>query len=233
MFLFAFASWIATTPVVNAGAEGILIQGTTLTQGALDPVIVFRDGEAFDTSALRLAVSTVAYDDADLILYDRATGGVHTVDVAESAIAARHLISPTEPATTLGALFSEPGVVLRFETSEPATAADPDLADAFDVYFPNAPAALYLRALDSLPAVAPGCACGDVTLNGSIDSADVSLIRGALADVAGSPLSTAAMACCSVVGPGSGCDIADIVVLRRSLVPLPPPRQPVCGAVNP
>jgi glucose/arabinose dehydrogenase len=71
--------------------------------------------------------------------------------------------------------------------------------------------------------------CGDLDADGERDAADVSLLRAALANPAGSPLSPTAQSRCSGIG-GAECDLADLTVLRRYLQSRAPGPLPVCPA---
>jgi endonuclease/exonuclease/phosphatase family metal-dependent hydrolase len=59
--------------------------------------------------------------------------------------------------------------------------------------------------------------CGDVDVTGAVDAGDVALLRAALVDPIGSPLSGAAQHRCPSAGADAGCELVDIVVLRRAV----------------
>jgi hypothetical protein len=60
--------------------------------------------------------------------------------------------------------------------------------------------------------------CGDVAITGTIDAADVALLRTALADPAGSLLSQKSEERCPIAGSQPGCDLVDSVVLQRAIL---------------
>src|SRR5262249_41246009 len=86
------------------------------------------------------------------------------------------------------------------------------------------------------PAIPDGigdvCQCGDLNGEGVVDTADVAAYRSHLADPAGLPFTGPALAKCSVAG-GVGCDILDVVVMRRALVGQGPGIDQVCAAALP
>jgi para-nitrobenzyl esterase len=77
------------------------------------------------------------------------------------------------------------------------------------------------------------CQCGDVTDNGIVDAADVSLLRSRLAG--GPPLSIHGVSKCNVESSSAACDIVDVAVMRRRLATpaLGPGISQVCAAANP
>ncbi len=83
-----------------------------------------------------------------------------------------------------------------------------------------------------LPGVIEGIEgqCGDANDDLFVDDADVGHIRRFLADPAGEG---AELTKCSVIGSGTDCDIADVVVLARGLLGLSPGIAPVCQAAIP
>ena len=74
--------------------------------------------------------------------------------------------------------------------------------------------------------------CGDLDANARIDSADVARLRSHLANPAGSPLTSAEAARCSVIGSASDCNLADATVLRRRLAGRVPLRARICPAAG-
>jgi len=212
----------------GTGDEALIVQLETLAQGALDPILVFSHGRTISTTPFTVEGGVLGYPDSQLILFDLETGDAEPVE--DSALGLQ-LVSPTEHPTTLGEIFTELGVAVLFETRQPTMSADPENTEAFHVYWPNRGPAVYFPDLAGM--VAPPVICGDVTLDYEISQADVDLIRGSLADPFGSPLSSEANDRCSVIGPFGACDLADVVVLSRELVPLGPGIAPVCSAVGP
>ncbi|MFQ5513435.1 MAG: hypothetical protein ACE5FG_03280 [Myxococcota bacterium] len=95
---------------------------------------------------------------------------------------------------------------------------------------------------DGNKADADGCAhdcsieiCGDVNGDSRPDLDDVAALRVFLADPVGSPLSSSGTMRCSVIGGPDDCDMANVVVMRRSLSspPLPPGWSQICPAASP
>lgn len=207
---------------------GLIVQGESVTRGQLEPLVVFSDGQRFDTTPAARAAAALTYADTQLLLYDVRAGVARFVG---SGVPALRLVSPTEPDTTLGELFSEPGAIVLFESPPPATTADPLDAETFLAYWPTRAPAAYFRATEA--PTPPPCTCGDLTGDGLINAADPSLIRANLADPVGSPLSALSLSCCSVIGPSGLCNLADAAVLRRFLASLPPGLAPVCSATGP
>jgi hypothetical protein len=76
--------------------------------------------------------------------------------------------------------------------------------------------------------------CGDIDLDLDVDNADVALIRAALANPTGAPLSAGGASRCSVIGGAHDCDMIDVAVIRRALFnpPLGPGIQQVCASVS-
>ncbi|HTO52498.1 MAG TPA: hypothetical protein VMR50_03845, partial [Myxococcota bacterium] len=77
------------------------------------------------------------------------------------------------------------------------------------------------------------CQCGDVTGEGIVDTGDVAAYRSHLANPTGLPFSATALTKCSVSGSSAGCDIQDLVVMRRALVGQGPGLAQVCTAATP
>lgn len=78
--------------------------------------------------------------------------------------------------------------------------------------------------------------CGDVDLDTDIDAADIALLRTHLADPLGVPFSPEVDERCPVIlPPASGCDVLDLVVMRRQFEGggLGPGIAPVCPAAQP
>jgi nitrous oxidase accessory protein NosD len=72
--------------------------------------------------------------------------------------------------------------------------------------------------------VGDACQCGDLSDDGTVDAADVSVYRAYLANPSASPLSAAAQRKCRVRGAAAACDVAQVAVLRRALAtPARPP----------
>ena len=84
--------------------------------------------------------------------------------------------------------------------------------------------------------VPPDCQtiCGDVDDSAQVDASDLALFRLHLANPVGVPFSPGGASKCSVIGTATSCDVADVVVIARSLhaPPLAPGRAPVCSAVT-
>lgn len=79
--------------------------------------------------------------------------------------------------------------------------------------------------------VGDACQCGDLTGEGTGDSADVYSYRLGLAAAQFAPNPSR----CNLADPPSGtvaCDLLDVVVLRRNLVGLPPAAQQLCSAAT-
>ncbi len=74
--------------------------------------------------------------------------------------------------------------------------------------------------------------CGDLDLSEAIDMPDVDRFRVALSDPS-MPFSAAELDQCSVIGGATGCDIADVVVLRRKIAGLLPEPEQLCPAATP
>ena len=74
------------------------------------------------------------------------------------------------------------------------------------------------------------CQCGDLADDGTVESADVALLRAHLSDPTGLPLSAASQSKCRVVAASAACDVVQVAVLRRALAILPPAIAPLCTA---
>ncbi|MFQ5426551.1 MAG: hypothetical protein ACE5EV_05690, partial [Gaiellales bacterium] len=71
--------------------------------------------------------------------------------------------------------------------------------------------------------------CGDLTGNGLVNTADVSLFRRFLAGT--SVLSPTAESRCTAIGPLGPCDLLDLVVIRRALA-VPPLGPGIAGSCD-
>jgi hypothetical protein len=81
--------------------------------------------------------------------------------------------------------------------------------------------------------IGDACQCGDVSQDGAVTQADVTLFRQHLASPGGVPFLGAAAGKCSVIGVITGqCDLLDAVVLRRALAGLAPGVTQVCGSAS-
>jgi hypothetical protein len=78
-------------------------------------------------------------------------------------------------------------------------------------------------------AAGDACQCGDVDVSGSVNAADVTLLRSSLA---AQPPGLSALGAnrCPVIAPATGCDVVDLSVLRRALAAKPPGIAQVCPA---
>ena len=206
----------------GSGKRALLVQGETLTLGALEPQVTFPDGPTIATTRVGRAAALVPTDNDQILLYDLQADEASTVEEADLA---RQLISPTEPPTTLREIFTEVGTVVLFETPAPASSPDPDKAGRYQIYWPSRPPAIYYAEFERLLA----CVCGDVSGEGMVNFVDSEQIRFALADSVGSGLSGRARACCSVIGPSGVCDIADVAVIIRASSGFIPDTAPVCS----
>jgi hypothetical protein len=78
--------------------------------------------------------------------------------------------------------------------------------------------------------------CGDINLDMDVNATDLALLRAALANPVGAPLPAGGALRCAVIGGATDCDVVDVAVLKRALVPgppaLPPGVQQVCAAMN-
>ena len=71
--------------------------------------------------------------------------------------------------------------------------------------------------------------------SGAVDAADVLLFRSSLLDPS-SPLTTAGLAKCTVIGVAGECDILDVTVLRRAVeapAGVGPGISQVCASTEP
>ena len=82
--------------------------------------------------------------------------------------------------------------------------------------------------------IGDACECGEITNDGRVDAADVTLLRQRLANI-GPALTPAQLARCAVIGNSATCNVRTVVAMRRAVaVPsLPPFIQPVCTAALP
>jgi hypothetical protein len=81
--------------------------------------------------------------------------------------------------------------------------------------------------------IGDACQCGDVDDDGIVDDLDVLAYRDSLADPIGSALSPAGVSKCSVIDSAGPCEILDVSVTQRVLVPLLPEIEQVCSAATP
>lgn len=79
----------------------------------------------------------------------------------------------------------------------------------------------------------PDQQCGDLDGDLRLELEDIDLLRLALADPTGFPLTAAELAHCSVIGSSEDCDLVDASVLLRRQQGLPPRRSQLCDAANP
>jgi hypothetical protein len=113
-------------------------------------------------------------------------------------------------------------------------------ADAIQSFRDNCPFAFNPTQTDSggiddvaADGIGDACQCGDVDDDGIVDALDVIAYRGFLAAPALAPLSPAGVAKCSVIDSPGPCEILDVTVTQRVLVPLLPDVEQVCAAAQP
>lgn len=110
-------------------------------------------------------------------------------------------------------------------------------ADAIQAFRDNCPFAYNPAQTDSggiddvMPdGIGDACQCGDVDDDGVVDGLDVSAYRASLAAPLVAPLTPAGVAKCSVIDSPGPCEILDVTVTQRVLVPLLPDLEQVCSA---
>jgi hypothetical protein len=81
--------------------------------------------------------------------------------------------------------------------------------------------------------IGDACQCGDVDDDGIVDALDVIAYRDFLAAPSLAPLSSAGASKCSVIDSAGPCEILDVTVTERVLVPLLPDVEQVCAAARP
>jgi hypothetical protein len=113
-------------------------------------------------------------------------------------------------------------------------------ADAIQSFRDNCPWAFNPTQADSggiddvaADGIGDACQCGDVDDDGIVDDLDVIAYRGFLAAPSLAPLSPAGVAKCSVIDSSGPCEVLDVTVTRRVLVPLLPDVEQVCAAAQP
>ena len=119
----------------------------------------------------------------------------------------------------------------------PTLDSDTDAIQAFRDNCPYAfnPAQTDSGGIDDVAAdgIGDACQCGDVDDDGIVDDLDVLAFRDSLAAPLLAPLSPAGQAKCSVIDSPGPCEVLDVTVTRRVLVPLLPDLEQVCAAAQP
>jgi cysteine-rich repeat protein len=80
--------------------------------------------------------------------------------------------------------------------------------------------------------IGDACQCGAIELDGHLGSGDIARLREGLADPAGSGLTSQEADLCSVWAD-TGCDLADLVVMRRAMQELTPGLSQTCASATP
>jgi hypothetical protein len=150
----------------SLAGEGVIVQGGTLTQGAISSVLAFSNGRVVDARALVIQASFLRYDDRDLLIYEPSSRRTH---VASDDVVMLALLAVDEAGyDSIGSLFDEPGVMVLFESPSLA-GADPLLAERFHVQRPEGESALYLAPPDISavpePGMLPGLGAGAAMLH--------------------------------------------------------------------
>ena len=152
--------FLVGTGSAAAKGRGLLVLGETLHSNSLAPIVTFANGDTIHMGRLLTHGATAVYGDGDILVHDLAG---HTTSVAETTLPARAIGSPVEgSAQTLIELFTEPGVVVLFETRA-AGPADPADAHVYYVHRPYRASADYYPDLAFRvpePGVLLGLACG-------------------------------------------------------------------------
>jgi hypothetical protein len=129
-----------------------------------------------------------------------------------------------------------PGFWPIFGGGFPTLDSDADVIQAFRDNCPYAanPAQADSGGIDdvAVDGIGDACQCGDVDDDGIVDDLDVFAYRASLADPIGLALSPAGVSKCSVIDSPGPCEILDVSVIQRVLVPLLPDIEQVCSAAT-
>ncbi|MGH2898005.1 MAG: hypothetical protein ACRDMZ_04970, partial [Solirubrobacteraceae bacterium] len=82
--------------------------------------------------------------------------------------------------------------------------------------------------------IGDACECGELSNDGKIDAADVTILRNSLA-MSGPALTPTQLARCAVIGNSATCNVRTVSVMRKALGPplVPSLIQPTCTAALP
>jgi hypothetical protein len=123
--------------------------------------------------------------------------------------------------------------LVEWETSEDSDADGiGDLVDGCPYFFDDGSDTGGVGAGSASDGRPDACQCGALDGDGTVDGADIALLRQHLAAPDAGLLGSAALARCAVNGDGSRCDIGTVVRLARATSGATPPLGDVCWAAT-